>query len=358
MTHSIKDLPDLVDRLTTAQKQVFERIYYLDAFNGELKLPKTMVPWVREQFGQTGHVASQKIIKITNRVTAESTVYNPLRALRPHNYSRPAVKKHAGNKDEGADLFASPLENTAEDLFERVEGEYCITAGNVAKYEQYHCVVVFKNADPWDFGCNEVADYIETGWRWAHRAHEFDPDAQNCLFLWNCTNRAGASIRHGHAQVILGRGMQYVKIEHLRQYALLYEKKYRSSYFADLFAIHEVLGLGWKAAGIRGMSYLTALKQNEVMILAPQLTMSLIKNIYRVLACYRDRLKVKSFNLSIAFPPLGDCEGWEDFPVIARMVDRGDPADTSSDIGAMELYGGNVITSDPYETVRAILKDR
>jgi hypothetical protein len=58
--------------------------------------------------------------------------------------------------------------------------------------------------------------------------------------------------------------------------------------------------------------------------------------------------------VGIVFPPLGDRAGWEGFPVIARMVDRGDTASISSDISAMELYGANVVNSDPWETAAAI----
>jgi len=73
-----------------------------------------------------------------------------------------------------------------------------------------------------------------------------------------------------------------------------------------------------------------------------------------VLACFRELLNVKSFNLGIVFPPLGDRTGWEEFPVIARMVDRGDTASTSSDISAMEFYGANAVQSDPWETAGAL----
>jgi hypothetical protein len=40
---------------------------------------------------------------------------------------------------------------------------------------------------------------------------------------------------------------------------------------------------------------------------------------------------------------------WEGFPLVARLVDRGDTADLSSDIGAMEFYGANVVSSDPFK---------
>jgi len=353
MTPSIVDLADLVAGLPSTGQRVFERIFSFDIVTGNLNLPPAMVPWVRTQFGGLDRVTSQKIVRITNLVTLESSVYNPLRALRPHNFSNKG-EKHGGNAGEEVDQFAVPLDYTPEDLFGRVQGKHCITAGNIAKCEQYHCVVVFNNPGPMDFSCSEVADYIETGWKWAQRAHDFDPLARCCLFLWNCTNRAGASIRHGHAQVILGRGSHYVKVESLRKSALLYEEQYGSNYFDDLFAAHEALGLGWKTGDVRTMVYLTALKQNEVMILSQGLTPSLAENIYRVLSCFRDKLDVKSFNLGIAFPPFGDRIGWEGFPVISRMVDRGNTDNISSDISAMEFYGANVVNSDPWETAKML----
>jgi hypothetical protein len=352
MTPSITELADHVADLPPAERRIFERIFSLDVARGNLRLPKSMVPWATEQFGDARRVTSQKIIRISNLITLESSIYNPMRALRPHNFSRKGVVKNDGSGE--VDRFTDPLEFTSEDLFGRVLGKHCLTAANIAKCEQYHCVVVFKNADPLDFGCSEVADYIETGWKWAQRANDFDPLARYCLFLWNCNNRAGASMRHGHAQVVLGRGSHYVKVEHLRRSVLRYEEQCGSNYFEDLFAVHEALGLGWKSGDTRVMVYLTAFKQNEVMILAPELTPSLTENIYNVLSCFRDKLNVRSFNVGIVFPPLGDRAGWEGFPVVARMVDRGDIENMSSDISAMEFYGANVVNSDPWETARAL----
>jgi hypothetical protein len=348
MTLSIIQLEERVAELPPDLQGMFRRIFSLDVVRGNLKLPKSMVPWVSEQFGQINLVTSQPVVKITNLITGESSVYNPLRSRRPLQFSREGAQEDRA--DGEVDQFARPLEYTAEDLFGRVEGKHCITASNIAKYEQYHCVVVFKNPEPMGFGCSEVADYIETGWKWAQRAHDFDPLARYCLFLWNCTNRAGASIRHGHAQVILGRGSHYVKVEQLRRAAAEYRTRYGANYFDELFEVHRALGLAWESDNIRTLAYLTALKKNEVMILSPALTGSFSAEVFRILSCFRGSLNVKSFNLGIVFPPLGDQAGWEEFPVIARMLDRGNTEDSSSDIGAMEFYGANVISSDPWAT--------
>jgi hypothetical protein len=45
---------------------------------------------------------------------------------------------------------------------------------------------------------------------------------------------------------------------------------------------------------------------------------------------------------------------WLGFPVILRIGDRGAPEMLSSDVGAMDLYGHNVIAADPYHIQAAL----
>lgn len=352
MIPSIADLSELVAALPSGTRRTFERIFTVEAMPCELRLPQQMVPWTEQQFGSLENVTGQIITKVTNRVTGECSIYNPLRSRRPRHFS--SGGSSASLQQNQDDPFSDPLLNTPEDLFGRIEGAHCITAGNVAKYEGYHGVIIFKNPDPLKFGCKEVADYLETGWKWAQKTHEHDNSARYFLFLWNCMNRAGASIYHGHAQVVLARGSHYTRIEYLRRSAALYGRENDGDYFDDLFRVHEALGLAWSHNGARVLLYLGALKLNEVMVLSEGLTEALKRSVYNALACFRDSLGVTSFNAGIAFPPLGNNTGWEGFPVIARMVDRGDSGDVSSDIGAMEFYGANVISSDPFKTAAAM----
>lgn len=78
----------------------------------------------------------------------------------------------------------------------------CITAGNVAKYEALHAVVIFDEPDPLSFTREQVADYLDTGWRLAKRAHVYDLQACYFLFLWNAAEHAGTSIRHGCVRAV------------------------------------------------------------------------------------------------------------------------------------------------------------
>lgn len=350
MMPCIADLPLLVEALPVDTQAVFRRLFYLDAVQGRLHPPGHMLPWIVDQFGSVEKVKSQTIIKITGKFTGESSVFNPLRSLRPHQFKGGLF---AGNISS-VDFFASPLENTPEDVFGRVKGKYCVTAANIAKADAFHGVIIFNNTDPWDFGCREVADYFETGLRWMQEAHRYDGEACYGFFLWNCTHRAGASIQHGHAQVLLSKGRHMAKVEQLRNAAAVYGDKYQADYFSDLYMVHQALGLGWQRGGVRMMSHLNAVKQHEVMLLADRLDDSFAECIYCVLAGYRDRLQVKSFNLALAFPPLVDVPGWDGFPLVARIVDRGNTADLSSDFSAMELYGASVVTSDPFHTAEIL----
>ena len=64
---------------------------------------------------------------------------------------------------------------------------------------------------------------------------------------------------------------------------------------------------------------------------------------------------VVSYNMALYLPPLSpDGEDWRRFPPLARLVDRGDPANKTSDIGAMELYASSVIAADPFRLAEAL----
>jgi len=347
---TIANLEEIVASLPAEEKALFQRIYAVTACTGELRTPPTMESWVRQRFGSVEAVTKQKIVKVTNMVTHEESLFNRLRALRPMG---PKEEKSIDAQLQAAshlDLFRNPENNTPEDLFGRVEGKHCVTASNIAKYDGWHGVIIFNDFNPLHFSQEEIIDYIDTGWEWARRAQAMQPQAKYFFFIWNCLWRAGASIYHGHAQVMLTCDRHYAKIDELRQAALSYRQNYGSNYFGDQFQIHRSVGCTVEKKGVKILALLTPFKDNEVILMAKELNLSLKERIYEVLACFRDRLGVTSFNLSLVTPPLSATkESWEDFPVMAQLIDRGDPDNRSSDVGGMEIYGASVIASDPLD---------
>jgi hypothetical protein len=338
----IAALPDLVEELEPHERTLWERIYAVSLKKGNLILPDAL----RRQGEKYTPFLHQKILRVTNRISRESTLFNELRAKRPleahlDETSLKDIQEHRGCS------FCHPLEQTPSDSFGRVEGRYCLTASNLAKYDALHAIVIFREHDPFVRNEEKIRDFLEVSRIWFIRAHQYDPHARYPFFMWNCLWRAGASIIHGHAQVLLSHE-PYRSVAEWFDTCDAYQNTYGSAYGEDLFRLHQALGVGKAFQEGRILAYLTPVKEKEVMILAPNLE-QLPPLISRVLSTYY-RLGVRSFNLAILQPPLG-VSG----PVITRVVDRGDLLSRSSDIGGMELYGGTaVVSSDPFVLMDAL----
>jgi len=347
----IADLDKIVDLLKAEEKAKFLRLFRVCATEGQIRPPETMHDWIVAHFGSVEQTLKQKIIRVTNLITFEEALFNKLRA------DRPMAPKEYSEVVVGQDPFSDPAKYTPADVFGRVEGKYCITAGNVAKYDGLHGVVIFKKSNPLKFTAEQVADYMDTGLKWAMEAHKVDSEAKYYLFMWNCLWKAGASLVHGHAQMALTRHMHYAKIERRRIAALAYKSQYGSDYFDDLYDAHQSVGLGAEHDHVRILSHLTPVKEKEVVLMAPQHSDALKEAVYVVLSCLRDSFAVSSFNMVIQMPPIADVqEDWSGFPVMVRIVDRGDPDSKVSDVGAMELYAASVISSDPFDVAEALKK--
>jgi len=352
---NITNLGEIVDSLPPSEKTLFRRIYRVNTALGELRVPKNMEPWVSERFGSVEAVTRQKIVRVTNRITLEEALFNRLRCIRPTEFKNKESLVAQLNKASRDDLFSNPRDNTPEDLFGRISGKHCVTASNIAKYDGLHGVVIYHDFHPLHFSREQVIDYIDTSWEWAKRAHAREPQARYFFLIWNCLWRAGASIHHGHAQVVLTRDRHYARIERLRQAALDYRLKHGTNYFDDLFGAHQAVGCALAKGGVKILAHLSPFKDNEVIILADELNLSFKERLYEVLAFFRDRLGIVSFNLGLVTPPLAETEeSWEGFPVVAWLVDRGDLSSQASDVGGMEIYAASVIGSDPFELARQL----
>jgi hypothetical protein len=354
----ITSLDKTIDNLNRAEKQAFERVFAFDIYTGQARIPDSMQPWVSSQFGSLAAVTEQKIVRVTNRVTGEETIFNPLRLKRPHD-TREKECFSLESLDKGPDSFDTPELSTSEDTFGRIRGRHCITASNIAKCDGWHGIVIFNEHHPLRFNEEQVTDYLETAWRWAEAAHNESPDNKYFFYSWNCLWRSAASLIHGHNQMMLTRRRHFSRIEHLRRAVLAYRRRFQREYFDDLYDIHLALGLAEKRQGVATLAYLTPIKSNEIVLFAASFDKTLMKRIYRCLAFYRDELGVNSFNLALTMPPMAPTkESWHGFPVIAWMVDRGDLDNRSSDIGALELFASTSVVTDPFVLAHKLKMDK
>jgi hypothetical protein len=351
----IADLDRLVAALPGDEQARFERIFEVSVTTGRTVPPETMDDWLAGHFGSVEAVRQQRIVRVTNRVLGEGSLFNQLRAQRP---------LQAGGEDSGLEEkleasaggpFCRPREGTPADVFGRVEGAHCLTASNVAKYDGWHTVVIFEDHHPLHFDFAQFCDYLDTAQRWARAAHEADPEARYPFFLWNCLWRSGASILHGHAQMTLTRGSHYARVESWRRAARAYRAEHGADYFADVVAVHRALGLALEQGQATILASLTPFKEKEIHVVGHALDDDMKAAIYFVMRTAIDRLGVSSFNAALYQPPLAPTpEDWGGFPLVFRFLDRGDLSHRTSDLGAMEIFAQSVVATDPFRLARAL----
>lgn len=351
---AITDLPELVAGLPPEERGIADRLLEVTATTGRLAEPEEMRPWIERTFGSVERVREQRIVRVVNRVTLEGTLFNDLRSSRPLDTGTGTDLEAEISATRG-DPFCSPRTGTPADVFGRVRGKHATTASNVAKYDGFHGVIVFDDHDPLKLTPEKVSDYVLTGLEWLREARRSDPEARYPFLMWNCLWRAGGSIIHGHAQVTATRGSHYPKVERLRRDAAAYAADHGRDYFDDLFRLHDALGLSLPAPeGVRAFASLTPVKEREVVLAgrSPE-DEALHAALGLLLESYVWGLGARSFNVAFYMPPEDDA-AWEGFPTLVYLVDRGQPDNRTSDIGAMELYAASVVASDPFWVAGAL----
>ena len=344
-------------KFTTEEREMFDRIYWVHENNGHLIPPREMISWIEMQFGDLEKVKHQDFLRITDIITYEGAIFNEIRTMRPilgeTNFE--TILKAIDDAKDGP--FSHPETGTPEDEFGRVKGKYCITGSNIAKYDGLHGIIISDSHDPLLLSRKRVKDYLDVAHKWFEKAHKQRPEAVYPLFTWSCLWKAGASVTHGHSQVVLAEGQAYSKIEELRYLSLKYQEDHKQSYFDDLYQIHLKLNLALEKNGVKVISKITPIKEKEMMLMAPKANDHFYYVLSDTLNTMKERLGVSSFNVAIIFHPLAEtAEGWSHMPVIARIVDRGKLNDKTVDVGPMELYAQSIIGTNPYVVFDEIKK--
>ena len=356
---SLRDLPAAIASLTGDAGDRATRLYEVTVATAHTEPPPELAPWLVTTFGSEGAVRDQTVIRVTNRTTLDSTLFAPLRAQRPIDGSSGAASLADLIAETEGDPFCDAETGTPANAFGRVRGARMISGANAAAADIHHAVLVFESHDPLAFDAELVADLLTTGRAWADAARAWDPTAANYLLIWNCLWRAGGSIVHGHAQVLLGAGAHYARLERMRRDAAAYRGEHGSELLDDLIAVHRDLELTIEGRdGVIVLAHLTPTKEREAIVVGPagmdERDPAFAEGVASTLIALRDRIGVRSFNLALWRPPLDESPDWRWLRPMARIVDRGDLASRPSDIGAMELFATPIVGADPFELAAAL----
>ena len=80
---TIAELPERLAALPPGPRAAADRIFSVTATTGTLVPPDEMRAWIEKLFGSVDAVRSQRIVRVTDRVTLDGALFNDLRAKRP-----------------------------------------------------------------------------------------------------------------------------------------------------------------------------------------------------------------------------------------------------------------------------------
>lgn len=342
----VVDLPNRVAALGIAERACFERLF-VTSVTRDRRSPRADI---RSEVPLTA-----SIVRVSNRWTYEGTAFDPRRQRRTAPVNGMFLRLLQRCQTPGQSCSLCPDGGT---LPVPVPDDHCLILDPRVKFDGYHALIAFTEHNPLIYTEAAIVSYLEAGAAWAEACYRDSQRADNepaifYLFTWNCLC---GSLVHGRAQVVLHTRFPAPRLALLADAA----RRYRvtgNNYFEDLWLAHYALGLGLEVGAVRVMASLTPIKERECLILAQ--VGDDWHNLARALLLVLTTLQADqphglwSFNLAV-YSPLVPVTGWEDWPVLVRVVDRGWPLLGVVDMGSMELYAEGIVANDPFILANAL----
>jgi hypothetical protein len=227
-----------------------------------------------------------------------------------------------------------------------------------------HRLIFPDEHNPLCFTEEIVSDIFACGEFWALetvKACERSDERSLPTFYFVCWNILCGSEVHGHCQVTLTSRFAEGGVERLAHVQREYAARYEHDFFDDFVELHEALGLTVRRGEALVIPSLTPVKEREVWLLQkaeapahlPSDLLSLVRYVLKCLAVSAEA-PCPAFNIGVAFPPLRPVPGWEAFPIVVRIVDRGWPMLGVCDWGTMEMYGSRIVATYPFTLATAL----
>lgn len=346
---SIFDLPTFVDSLSQEDRDIFDSIFSLSEENVAVSYSSEKSKEYLLKVFHTDTLDARHTLSVTNHVLHQQSLFNPLRANRPLSTQGSNTLEEPSR--ETCD-FCHPVEKTTADPFGRIETDHSITAANAGAYTGMHSLIIPKDIhNPLAVTEEVFLDMMAVANTWWQKAHVHNPKAIYPSLIWNGLGRGGASIFHPHVQIFLTE-KPFEKQAAIYNSMQEYQKRFAWSFFDQFIKICKILNLAKNSDEITFVANPTPIKDKEILILGKSTDIPLpsyfASKTYSVISRYIHELGVTNFDFATLLPPLDN--SWSDFPIFARLVDRGIDG-RPSDIGAMELFFASVVPTDPYSLV-------
>ncbi|XP_021362982.1 uncharacterized protein LOC110456517 [Mizuhopecten yessoensis] len=341
----------------------FTSIFTITDFPAKVVIPKKYESKVRKWLGNDEDLFQnaklQTVLYIYNEYTKEENVFNPLREKRPiakpEQPERQYVEELFKETQPTCD-FCKYKENTAEDVFGRIESKMSFTAANTFKLGAWHTLILPKKHHPLNWTKKEYLDLMDTCMKWVDKAHQENKAFVNPMLIMDLLPHAGASQIHPHVHAFLDRDRYQGAIENWRIGAQRYSEDFPGrNYFSDLVSVHSALGLGVTYGKAVAIASLLPKRDNEVVVISEEPCDDYFKLIYFVYRAFLDDMEKLCYSSGYALPSL-DKSGPGRLPAYTRIVTRGAVATVRSETSSLELFTSQNANTDPFRVMDYVRK--
>ncbi|XP_033746374.1 uncharacterized protein LOC117331657 [Pecten maximus] len=341
----------------------FTSIFTITDFPAQVVIPKTYESKVRKWLGNNDDLFQnaklQTVLYVYNEYTKEENVFNPLREKRPiakpDQPERQYVEELYKETQPTCD-FCKYKENTAEDVFGRIESKLSFSAANTFKLGAWHTLILPKKHHPLNWTKTEYLDLTDTCLKWIDKAHSQNKAFVYPMLIMDLLPHAGASQIHPHIHAFLDRDRYQGAIENWRIGAQRYSEDFPGhNYFTDLIAIHSALGLGVTYGKAAAFASLLPKRDNEVVIISEEPCEDYFKLVYFVYRAFLDDMEKLCYSSGYAIPSL-DKLSLGRIPAYTRVVTRGAVATVRSETSSLELFTSQNANTDPYRVIDYVKK--
>lgn len=347
---TISNLSEIVEGLPEVSRTDFSKMFRVSTRTGKLQ----------EGNFPLGELARQTIIRVRNPWDQQSATFNSERAKRlpePKDMT-PLIKKV--NEMEKKDAFCNLEDETPLNSFGRIHGESCDTCGSLYLSGEYHGILVSRTHSPLIFPSKpQFMDRFNVVERFAEAAHSESEDARHLTYIENRLKKGGATMWfHDHGQILVDSDFHEGKMEKMFDVYHYYRERTGRDYFEDLIRAYQAIGLGVERGDAYAFPSLTPVKEKEIVVLAYNFGDKTREFVYDIYRYFVEDLGIKALNFCVAHPPLTpNGRNWWGVPWIVSWVDRGDPMDEGSDMGALEVQQDTkIISSDPLKMNKTLLR--
>ncbi|XP_018027327.1 uncharacterized protein LOC108682635 [Hyalella azteca] len=363
LVHQLSKLPTSKVESCRDLDLLIKSVYSINSRSStRLELPPIFAAQVKSWLGNSDKLLhklhQQEVIHVSQHMTGEHVVYNPVRSHRPMPHTAESgqmlVDRLALETQVACD-FCNVDTRTAFDGFARHETNSSVRVSNTFKMERWHLMVVTKSPHhhPTKMSRSLYTAFVSDAVLLAREIMATELNMSHPHLAWDTLPKAGASQMHPHIHVLAAPLRYYGFTELLREAGEVHYRSTGRNLFNSMLEVHWSLNLTASYGDATALAMLSGKGDLEVMVLSEEPGNDLYSLMYFVTKAYHDSFEQYCYSLVMSWH--GDKKSNVGvMPAMARIMSRGDCSSPRADYSSFEIYQAVYRQHDPWEVINAV----